>query len=170
MALDHWLDGVAFFESGGAIQRKLIGSMDLLGDIVTHLSFHSGGKGFRLSEGETAVEQIERLDGGGAFDPARGALSRIRTVESAEDGLRLTADLVGINHASLVVGREGLDRIEPTQTAALVKEIVATAMHRHIELTTDSKHRVADGFGFEATRGKAPEVTDIDVFFRRVIL
>ena len=51
MALDHRLDVVAFFESGGAIQGKLIGSMDLLGDVVTRLSFHSGGKGFRLSEG-----------------------------------------------------------------------------------------------------------------------
>ena len=96
-----------------------------------------------------------------------GALAGIGAVEGTEDRFRLAADFVGVDHAALVVGREGLDGIEAAEAAALIEKIEATAMHLQIELAADGEHRVADGLGFETVGVETPEIADVGVDLNR---
>jgi hypothetical protein len=129
--------------------------------------FTRDGEGFGLGEGEAAVEEVEGLDRGGAGAADGGALAGVGAVEGTEDGLGFAADFVGVDHAALVVGREGLDGFEAAETTALIEEIEAATMHLQIELAADGEHRVADGFGFETAAGEAPEVADVGIDLNR---
>lgn len=152
-----------FCGGGGAAEGELVGEGDLFGGVGAGLVLDASGEGGGLFEGEDAVEEIEGLDGGGAFDAAGGALSSIGAVEGAEDGFGFAAHFVGVDHAALVVGVEGLDGIEAAEAAALIEEIEAAAIHLQIQTTADGEHGVADGFGFEAAGGVAPEEADVGV-------
>lgn len=114
-----------------------------------------------------AVEEIEGLDGCGAGAADGGALAGVGAIEGTEDSLGFAADFVGVDHAALIVGSEGLDGIEAAEAAALIEEIEAAAMHFEIELAAEGEHRVADGFGFEAAAGEAPEVANIGIDLNR---
>lgn len=152
-----------FGGGGGAAEGELVGEGDLFGGVGAGFLLHAGGEGFGLFEGEEAVEEVECLDGGGAFDAAGGALAGVGAVEGAEDGLGFAAHFVGVDHAALVFGGECFDGIETAEAAALIEEIEAAAVHLRIQTAADGEHGVADGFGFETAGGEAPEVADVGV-------
>ena len=156
--------GVGEFRSGGrAAEGELVGVGDLFLGIGTSLLLHACRKCRALLLCEDAVEEVEGLDGGGAFDAAGGALAGVGAVEGTEDGFGFAAHFMGVDHAALIVGIEGLDGIEAAEATALIEEIEAAAIHLQIQATADGEHGVVDGFGFEAAGRVAPEVAVVGV-------
>src|SRR5579859_1614976 len=107
----------------------------------------------RLLEHETAVQQIQRLQGGDRTAPARRDLRSIRAVESAEHAILLQARLELVDHPPPFRRAEFLlRRIDANIIVIRLKHIEARAANAQIELASGGKYRVAQLLGLETLR------------------
>lgn len=133
-----------------ALIDELIGDRDILGP---------RGKLFGLFEEEGAVEEVKGLEWRGASWAAGADLASIRGVEGGENGVGFHAEFQGVDHAAVVFALEVAGFSDPVAGVVgiwLVKH-EAGAAGGEIEAAGDGEDAVADDFGIQATRGKAPE-------------
>ena len=133
------------------------------GRIAPGFPGHAGGERGGGLQGEAAVEEVQCLNGGRGFAAAGSALTGIRAIKGSKHGFGFAADFVGVDHAPQTVAGEGFHGVESTQAAALIEEVESRAIHLQIQLSADKEHGIADGFGFEPARGKAPQQAGIRI-------
>ncbi|MFM1944029.1 MAG: hypothetical protein RI897_3011 [Verrucomicrobiota bacterium] len=118
----------------------------------------AGGQGIGLLQGEGAIEEVQGLEGGVGAAALRDDLVAVGAIERAEDGILFLTDLEEVDHAAEFGGADFFLGVVVHDVFDFdIVEVEAGAAHGEVQGTGDGEDAVADGFGFEAAWGEAPE-------------
>ena len=131
---------------------------DLACGIVSDLTTQPAGKGLGLVDDESAVEEVQRLQGRRGNTALGHDQTTIRTVKGPEDAILLHTHLEGIHHAPRIGRPERFLGVVMIDILPInFVQVKARSSTGSIEVAADRQDAVTDAFGFQPTRWETPQ-------------